>query len=74
MQNSCPQSDLHSAQLELLSTLGLSDRRTLPPRTSSPIIMHPAVCINRLLFSAAVTDVMMLLPNDGRETAENMWT
>lgn len=34
---------------------------TLPPRTSSPMIIHPAVCIIRLLFSSAVTDGMMLL-------------
>jgi len=31
--------------------------------------MHPAVCIIRLLFSAAVTDVMMLFPNNEREAA-----
>ena len=40
---------------------------TLPPSTSSPIIIQPAVCIMHLLLSSA--NSAMLLPKETRETA-----
>ncbi len=60
-------------QLGLCLAASLSAERTLPPKTSSPMIMHPAVCIMRLLFSSAdVTDVMMP-PSNEREVGAEVW-
>ena len=42
--------------------------RTLPPSTSSPMMMHPAVCSERVLFSSG--DIMILLrATDGLKDA-----
>lgn len=49
----------------MISRLAHYALRTLPPRTSSPMIIHPAVCIIRLFFSSALMlaedDVMRAL-------------
>lgn len=45
------------------------DGRTLPPRTSSPMMMHPAVWIMRLVFSCADVMICPLMP-DGETAAE----
>ena len=71
--SSCPSSSLlHNHQLPCSSVHNPPPSpahwayilRTLPPRTSSPMIIHPAVCIMRLPRSSALTapgcdDVMM---------------
>ena len=41
--------------------------QTFPPRTSSPMIMHPAVCIMRLVLSSAVAIMLVLI--EAREVA-----
>ena len=55
------------AQLGIFHAVGLLRQLTFPPSISSPIIRHPAVCINRRLRSWA--DVMMPPPSIEREAA-----
>lgn len=45
--------------------------QTFPPRTSSPMMMHPAVWIMRLLLSSA--DDVMMLPKEVRNAAAELW-